>query len=167
MCMSDRIDLRLINSKTYKKLFPFLVTVFLLSYLLSFIFLWPMKWIGGLMALNVLVTLIVFIYSKNFKTTGRLSIDMNNIVITQHLKEPLIVPISLLEDFKISRGATIHKTDNGLFPAETHDNWISFTFDKNKYKLEFCIINGEENDRFEAIINRLRSLYPRFYYTSI
>ena len=113
MCMSDRIDLRLINSKTYKKLFPFLVTAFLLSYLLSFIFLWPMKWIGGLMALNVLVTLIVFIYSKNFKTTGRLSIDMNNIVITQHLKEPLILPISLLEDFKISRGATIHKTDNG------------------------------------------------------
>lgn len=80
------------------------MTAFLLSYLLSFIFLWPMKWIGGLMALNVLVTLIVFIYSKNFKTTGRLSIDMNNIVITQHLKEPLIVPISLLEDFKISRG---------------------------------------------------------------
>ncbi len=165
--MSERIDLRLINSRTYKKLFPFLATVFLLSYLLSFIFLWPMKWIGGLIALNILVTVIVFIYSKNFKETGRLSIDMNNIVIAQLLKQPLSVPINLLEDFKISRGATIHMTDNGLFPAETHDNWISFTFDKKKYKLEFCIINGKENEQFEALINRLRSLYPAFYYTSV
>lgn len=164
--MNERIDLRLINSKTYKKLFPFLVAAFLITYLLSFVFVWPVEWIAGLIVLNLLVTLIVYIYSKSFKEIGRLSMDIHNIVIVEQLKLPLIVPIGRLEDLKISRGSTIHKSDNGLFPAETHDNWISFTFDMKKYKLEFCILNVKENEQFEALINRLRSLYPVFYYTS-
>jgi hypothetical protein len=165
--MDDHIDLRLINSRTYKILFPFLVAVFLISYLLSFIFLWPLQWILGLVGLNLLVTLIVFVYSKNFKEDGRLLIDIQNIVIAQKVNQPLIVPIALLEDLKISRGATIHKSDNGIFPAGTHDNWITFTFDKQKYKLEFCILNQKENEKFELVMNRLRSTHPKFTFTSI
>lgn len=37
----DNINLELINSKTYRKLYPFLIAGFLISYFVSFVFLFP------------------------------------------------------------------------------------------------------------------------------
>ena len=82
-------------------------------------------------------------------------------------KSPLIVPISTLEDLKISRGSTFHKQDRGPYPAESNDNWITFTFNKKSYKLEFAIADKEESDAFELMMYRLRGVYEGFRFESI
>lgn len=165
--IGENINLKLINSKTYKILYPFLVAGFLISYFLSFVFTLPRIVIIGLIALNLIIPVIIFIYYKNFKETGRLSIVIRHIIVKQYLKAPLIVPISHLEDLKINRGSTIHIEGDGPFPAETNDNWISFTFNTKSYRLEFCISNKKESDDFELMIYRLRSVYPMFRFESI
>lgn len=165
--IGENINLKLINSKTYKIIYPFLVAGFLISYFLSFVYTFPMYVVILMTVLSVLIPLIVTIYSKNFREAGRLSIDIRHIIVAQKLKPPLIIPISVLEDLKISRGSTVHDIGRGLYPAETNDNWISFTFNKKSYRLEFCIANKQENEDFELMIYRLRSVYPRFRFESI
>jgi hypothetical protein len=165
--IGENINLKLINSATYKIVYPFLVGGFFVSYLLSFVFFLPFHVILIMTAVSIIIPFIFTYYSKHFQETGRLSIDIRHIIIAQKLKPPFIVPIAMLQDFKISRGATVHKLDRGPYPADTNDNWISFTFKKKLYKFEFCIANQEENDDFELMISRLRAVYPEFYFESI
>jgi hypothetical protein len=164
---SNQIDLRIINSKTYKYLYPYLVAGFFISYFLSFVFLLPISLIIGLVVLNILIPVAMIVYAKNFKELGRLSIDHQNIVIALNGPVPLIVPIAILEDLKISRGSTVHIEEKGIYPSETHDNWISFTYNKKAYKYEFSILNQKENALFEMMIYRLKTKYPNFQFTSI
>ena len=163
----ENLNLKLINSKTYKIIYPFLVAGFLISYTLSFVFFFSMTVIILMTALSLFIPVIVTLFAKNFKETGRLSIDIRHIVVVQNEKPPLIIPIEMLQDLKISRGSTVHLQDRGPYPAETHDNWITFTFNGKPYKLEFCITDKEESDAFELMIYRLKGVYGGFRFESI
>ena len=163
----NHIRLTLINSKHYRRLKPFVIALFLISYLLSFVFTFPKTWILALVSVNILSIVYLFILPSHLRKAGYLLIDGKNIVVSHILRQPLIVPIDQIEDLKISRGSTIHYNDIGNFPPEKNDNWISFTYHDQLYKLEFLIKNKKENTKFEFIINLLRRTYPRFYYESI
>lgn len=163
---SENVRLKLINSTLYKRLKPFLVAAFFISYFLSWVYTLPMAFVLVLVALNLMVPLVLRVYSKNFKHAGYLSIDENHIVLAKKFGSPLIVPIAQMEDFKISRGATVHYPDE-VYAPDTHDNWISFTYNKHLYKAEFCISNRQENESFEKMIGRLRRTHSNFYYETI
>lgn len=163
----ESIDFQLIDSGAYRRLYPFLAAAFMVSSILSFVLWLPFIWIFWLGAVSLLIPVFMQVYTLLLKEKGRLSIDTRNILIVQKPSMALVVPISILDDLKISRGATIHKDENSMFSPETHDNWISFTFNQRQYKFEFSILDKAENEKFELLISRLRAMYPKLYYESI
>jgi hypothetical protein len=159
--------LKIINSRNYKRFKPLLIIAFLATYFLSFVFTFPWQVVVALIVLNLLLIVLMSGLSKNFDVKGFLSLDHKNIVLEELNVNPVIVPISGLTDFKIIRNATVHYADTDMYPPETHNNWISFSFNNRPYKFEFCIMDKEENEKFESIINLLRREYPDFHYASI
>lgn len=162
----QHVTLTIIDSSLYKKLRPFLIVGFLASYFLSFVFTFPAIVIYLLIGLNILVPIIMYLYSKNFQSKGILAIDENNIIISKHNTAPIIVPITSISAFKISRGSEVHY-DTGIYPPETHNNWITFAFNNQSYKLEFAIADKTDNENFEDVIQILRQKHPAFLFESI
>ena len=163
---SNAVTLKLIHSKMFRRLFPFLTAIFLISWF-SILIPMPIIWAVILSIAGFAVPPIVGIYSQNFKREGYLSIDEENVVLARNENLPRIFPIGMLQHFKISRGATVHHYDDDTYPHTTHDNWISFTYHGHAYKAEFSIKDREENEKFEEIVRKLRRKYPDFYYESI
>lgn len=115
----------------------------------------------------VVIAIPLYFYSKNYPVLGTLLLETEQITITDLKNQTTSYPMTAVEKLKISRGSTVHKSDNGMYAPETNNNWISFTFQQVDFKYEFAIRNEEENNAFEAVVYRLRSMLDRFVYTSI
>ena len=161
----EYLNLQLIDSTNYKEFIPVFVVLFFGSYFFSF-FNFPSEVILVLVSINIMVPLTMYIYTKYFITKGRLQIDQNYISIDSTSKDPLIFPILHVTNLKITRGATLHK-DNGIYPADLNDNWISFNFNNRSYRYEFGIVSSDENLKFEAMMKTLRKKYSNFIFLSI
>lgn len=115
----------------------------------------------------VVVAVVLYFYSNKYLILGSMILDTEHLIINDLNNQSTIYRFDEVEKLKISRGSTVHKTDNGIFGPETNDNWITFVFQKRDYQFEFSILNEAENDAFENVVYKLRSVVDGFVYTSI
>jgi hypothetical protein len=120
-----------------------------------------------LLLILVLVAIPLYYYAKKYPVLGSLTLDTKQLTVMNSQGQASNYTLADLENFRISRGSTVHKTDNGWFGPDTNNNWISFTYNKVNTKIEFAIRNEEENSQFESVVYELRSLLHGFVYTSI
>jgi len=120
-----------------------------------------------LLLLLVLVAIPLYYYAKKYPVLGNLILDTKQLTITDSKGQVSNYILADLEKLRISRGSTVHKTDNGWFGPDTNNNWISFTNNDVKTNIEFAIRNEEENSQFEFVVYELRYLMDGFVFTSI
>jgi hypothetical protein len=177
----------LIDSTQQKKLSPILFGVYCALFLFFFISLklphvingrFALKTVAsdiginvsiiyGIMIVLVLAAVPLYYYAKKYPVLGSLMLDTNQLTIIDPEGKISYYKLTDLEKLHISRGSTVHKTDNGWFGPDTNNNWISFSFNHVDTKIEFAIRNEEENSRFESVVYELRSILDGFVYTSI
>ena|GEM_PF-2663254 len=181
------VKLHIIDSTRYKKLSPVRYSIYAALFLLTFSVL-PLPhikyhvltshslaydigvahWIIYIIIiLLIAVAIPLYFYSKNYPVLGSLLLETEQLTITDPNNDTTTYPLSEVEHLKISRGSTVHKSDNGMYAPETNNNWISFIFHQAEIKYEFAIENEEENNAFEAVVYKLRSMMEGFVYTSI
>ena len=167
MQLDKTITLHLINSKSYRKTLPFLIAAFFISYFSVLFFFLPV-YIAILLGLpSFFLPWVMSYLSKNLRPIGQLTINYKEISITEQGAPATVFPIIELQDFRIIRNATHHQTERELYPPDSHNNWISFSYNQRTFKHEFGITSKKENELFEAVITELRETYADFYYASI
>ncbi len=120
-----------------------------------------------LVIILILAAVTLYFFSTHYPIRGSILLDTEQLTITDQNNQAQSFRLADLEAFRISRGSTVHKSDNGIFGPETSDNWISFTYQQVEYKYEFAIRNEEENRAFEKEVYELRSSVDGFVFTSI
>lgn len=181
------VKLLIIDSTRYQKLSPVRYSIYAALFLFTFSILplphlknrvfsyhsiandigiahWIIYIIIGIL---VVIAIPLYLYSKNYPVLGSLLLEKEQITITGLHDQTTTYPLAEVEQLRISRGSTVHKSDNGMYAPETNNNWISFTFHQAEFKYEFAILNEEENNAFEAVVYKLRSILDGFVYTSI
>ena len=123
-----------------------------------------MYWV---LLLLILAAFPLYYYSKKYPVLGSIVLDTEHLIVRDLKGQTTIYVLRDLEKFQVSRGSTVHKTDNGWFGADTNNNWISFSNNHGDTKIEFAIRNEEENSQFESVVYELRSILDGFVYTSI
>ncbi len=177
---TNSVTLKIINSKRYTRLRPIRYSIYIICFLLFYIPIRPLgrpsvtDYLGinrtlvyGVLIALIIIAIILYRYSKNYEWHGNLTLDSDHVTISLFNLEPLSFSIPELKNFKISRGSTVHHTEDDRYPPETNDNWISFTINEIEYKYEFSIETLEINNEFEKVIYDLRNKYNSFYYESI
>ena len=181
------VKLHIIDSTRYKKLSPVRYSIYAALFLLTFSII-PLphvknrvfnyhslandigiahKFIYLIILLLIVIAIPLYYYSKNYQVLGSLLLETEQLYITDLSGQTTTYPLSEVEHLKISRGSTVHKSDNGMYAPETNNNWITFTYHQAEIKHEFAIQNEEENNAFEAVVYKLRSMKDDFVYTSI
>jgi len=51
----------------------------------------------------------------------------------------MIISITDVKGFKISRGSTVHHVDDDRYPPETNDNWIYFTSNDTMHNMNSAL----------------------------
>ena len=113
-----------------------------------------------------LLTLLLHLYSKNYRHWGKIEISNSHIKIIQD-SENRIFNLKNISDLVIERGSTWHynyKEDNYLIEI---DNWIKFTVNNENIEIEFAIMTMQENSNFEELIASLNNNRIDFKYFSI
>lgn len=127
---------------------------------------WNPKIIFVLFVIFVAISYYLYKYSKRHKRLGTLTINSQYIKINFHNQSEIFYDIDKIENFKISRGSTLHYS-NKENSVQTNDSWIYFTENLINHQYEFAIENENENKNFEEMVFVLRKKYPKLYYESI
>ncbi|MEP6647042.1 MAG: hypothetical protein ABJC12_08125 [Saprospiraceae bacterium] len=176
----ENVSLQIIDSKRYVKWRPYRYALYIACFLLFYMTIRPLGrpsisdyisvnniFVYGLLLVLIIIGTVLYFYSKNYVILGELVIDEDIVTIQLNNKPSCVYQINNLEEFKISRGSTLHHEDEDRFPPETNDNWISYLYKNVSYKYEFCLDTIEKNAEFEKVIYALRVKYSTFYYESI
>lgn len=182
----NSLQLTIIDSSLYNKFRPLRYTLYVVCFLLFFLFFRLKSRTSGhvnpsvieLFNLNpriyfaaliffVIIAGVLYAYTKNYKRKGTLEISSDYLRITSNDGISNFYPINEIENFKISRGSTVHYAYKETMPPETNDSWLFFKHNSIEHKYEFMISCKNENTRFEEIVQILRKKYAKLYYESI
>ena len=182
----NSLQLTIIDSSLYKKFRPLRYTLYVVCFLLFFLFFRLRSRRTGhanpslieLFNLNpriyfaafiffVIIAGILYAYTKNYKRKGILEISSDYLRIASNDGISNLYPIHEIENFKISRGSTVHYAHKETVPPETNDSWLFFKHHSIEHKYEFMISCKNENARFEEMVQILRKKYAKLYYESI
>jgi hypothetical protein len=84
-----------------------------------------------------------------------------------HGAREVVFPMADLKNLRVIRHADHHYAETSAYPADSHNNLISFMFKQREYQFEFLIPDAEVNEQFEAMVLELKETYADFYYASI